>query len=197
MNGFWAEVTGQISCDWSDMIDVTANRAAQKWTRRELAGRVLWRLSTPLFRLSPRPFWGWRRAILRLFGASVGVDAHIYPSVRITIPWNLDLGDCCAVGDRVILYALGPITIGPRATISQGAHLCAGSHDLENPSRPLIKPPIVIGPETWVCADAFVGPGVTIGKGAIIGARAVAMRDVNDGTTVVGNPARAIEKTAS
>jgi putative colanic acid biosynthesis acetyltransferase WcaF len=131
--------------------------------------------------------------LLRAFGAKVGRDVHIYPTTRITIPWNLDLGAGCAIGDRVTLYALGPITIGARATVSQGAHLCAGTHDLSVPSRPLLKPPISIGEDAWVCADAFVGPGVRIGKGAILGARAVTMRDLPDNTTAVGNPARRIE----
>ncbi|MBP9181992.1 MAG: acetyltransferase [Fuscovulum sp.] len=175
--------------DW-----VARNRAQAKWTRKELVLRVLWAAVSPAFRMSPRIFWGWRRLLLRSFGAKVGAEAQIYPSVRITIPWNLELGPQCAVGDRVILYALGPITIGARATVSQGAHLCAGTHDLSDPSRPLLKPPIRIGEDAWICADAFIGPGVTVGRAAIVGARAVAMRNVAEQTTVVGNPARAIER---
>jgi putative colanic acid biosynthesis acetyltransferase WcaF len=172
------------------MIDVDANRATRKWSKQELAKRLLWALMRPLFSLSPRPMWGWRRFLLRIFGAQIGPDVHIYPSTRITIPWNLEINASAAVGDRAVLYALGPITIGARATISQGAHLCAGTHDISNPTRPLLKPPISIGNDVWVCADAFVGPGVTVGDGAIIGARAVAMKDVPANATVVGNPAR-------
>lgn len=171
-------------------FEVEANRASKKWTHKELLLRVLWRVSQPLFSFSPRPFWGWRRCMLRLFGARVGREAHIYPSVHITIPWNLDLGEACAVGDRVILYALGPIFIGERATVSQGAHLCAGTHDLLDRTRPLLKPPIRVEADAWICADAFVGPGVTVGTGAIVGARAVIVRNVPDYTTMVGNPAR-------
>lgn len=175
-------------------LEIEANRAKPKWTNTELVFRVLWALVQPLFRFSPRPFWGWRRGLLRLFGARVGIEAHIYPTVRITIPWNLDLGAQCAVGDRAILYALGQITIGDRATVSQGAHLCAGTHNLTDPARALLKPPIRVGADAWVCADAFVGPGVTIGSGAVVGARAVTMRNVPDNATVVGNPARRIRE---
>lgn len=110
------------------------------------------------------------------------------------MPWNLNLGAQCAVGDRAILYALGKIEIGARATVSQGAHLCAGSHDLTVASRPLIKPPIVIGEDAWICADAFVGPDVRIGEGAVVGARAVVMRDVPKRRVAVGNPARLTER---
>ena len=173
-------------------IDVTANRAARKWTRCELAARVLWALARPLFRFSPRFLWGWRRALLSAFGAEIGKNAHIYPTVRITIPWNIAIGDEAAVGDYAILYALGPICIGARATISQYAHLCAGTHDWRDPAMPLIKTPLVIGEDAWVCANAFIGPGVTIGDGAIVGAAAVAMKDVGAKAIVGGNPAAQI-----
>jgi putative colanic acid biosynthesis acetyltransferase WcaF len=106
----------------------------------------------------------------------------------------LDLKDQCAIGDRATLYALGPITIGPRATISQGAHLCAGTHDISRPDRPLLKPPITIGADAWIAADAFIGPNVIVEAGAIVGARAVVMKDVPGNTTVVGNPARQVKK---
>lgn len=175
-------------------VDVMANRRARKWSRREQVGRVLWALATPLFRLSPRPFWIWRRVMLRAFGASVGGDVHVYPTVRVSIPWNLDLGAGCAVGDHAILYALGKITVGPRATISQYAHLCSGSHDLSQNDRPLTKLPIMIKADAWIAADAFIGPGVTVAEGAVVGARAVVMKDVEAYSIMVGNPARQISE---
>lgn len=178
-----------------DVIDIRANRHSKKWSRRELAGRIFWTLVYPFFRLSPRPFfWSWRRGILRLCGAKIENDVHVHPTVRITIPWNLAIAEGAAVGDRAILYSLGLIRIGPRATISQGAHLCAGTHDWRDPAMPLLKPPIEIGADAWICADAFVGPGVKIGDASIVGARAVVMRDVAPATIVAGNPAREIGK---
>jgi len=178
-------------------VDVSANRGARKWASREQAGRVLWALANPLFALSPRPLWGWRRMLLRAFGAKIGREVHIYPTARITMPWNIEIGDQAAVGDRVIVYALGPISIGARSTISQGAHICAGTHDISKPDRPLVKPAINIGEDVWVAADAFVGPGVTIGARAIAGARAVVVKDVKAGWIVAGNPARPIRKEDS
>ena len=169
-------------------IDVRATRARATWSRRELAARVLWACAVPLFRFSPRPLWGMRRAILRLYGAEIGRDVRLHPTVRITIPWHLRIGDEAGVGDHAILYALGRITIGARATVSQGAHLCAGTHQLDDPARALVRAPITIGDGAWVCADAFVGPGVTIGAGAVLGARAVAMKDLPAGARGIGNP---------
>lgn len=176
----------------SRIVDISANRNARKWSRRELVGRVLWGLFWPLFRLSPRPLWGWRRVLLVAFRAQVAAEVRIHPTVRIMIPWNLTLGEGCTIGDRANLYALGPISIGARATISQGAHLCAGTHDWRKPDFPLQKKPISIGADAWICADAFVGPGVSVGSGAIVGARAVAIRDVASHDIVVGNPSRVV-----
>lgn len=132
--------------------------------------------------------------LLRAFGARIGSGVHIYPSVSITIPWNLSIGQDAAVGDRAILYALGPITLAERSTVSQGAHLCAGTHDINDPARRLLTPPILIEQDAWICADAFVGPGVTVGRGAVVGARAVVMRDVQPFTIVAGNPAAIIRE---
>lgn len=170
-------------------VDVEANRRSAKWGTREKVGRVLWACFAPAFRLSPRPLWGWRRFLLRSFGATIGRDVHVYPSVRITIPWNVHIGDFTAVGDRVQLYALGPIAIGRRSTISQGAHLCAGSHDYRLTDLPLLKPPIAVGDDVWICADAFIGPGVRVSDRAIVAARSVVVRDVASGTIVGGHPA--------
>jgi putative colanic acid biosynthesis acetyltransferase WcaF len=172
--------------------DIDRNRRMVKWTRRQLAGRLAWAITAPFFRFSPRPLWGWRRLLLRGFGAKVGQGAHVYPSVRISVPWNVSIGDRAAVGDRVILYALGPISIGARATISQGSHLCAGTHDHRDPAMPLLKLPISIADDVWVCADAFIGPGVKIGACSVVGARAVVMRDVEPGAIMAGNPARKV-----
>jgi len=159
-----------------------------------LAGRVLWSLSRPLFALSPRPFWGWRRFLLRLFGSRLGRQVHVYPSVRITIPWNLSAGDHSAIGDRAIVYALGPITLGDRVTVSQGAHLCAGTHDYHDPAMPLLKLPITIDSDAWICADAFVGPGVRVGARAILGARCVVTKDVEPDAIMIGNPGRLLRR---
>ena len=176
-------------------MDIDANRMARTWTVQELAGRALWDvLSVPLFACTPRLFWAWRRTLLRSFGAKVGRKVHIYPSVKIAVPWNLSIGDCSAVGDRAILYALGPITIGARVTISQYAHLCAGSHDYIDPAMTLLKPQIVVEDDAWICADAFIGPNVNIGGRSIVAARAVVVKDVPAAMIVGGNPARPIKQ---
>ena len=110
------------------------------------------------------------------------------------MPWNLEIGDWSAIGEGALIYSLGKVTIGTRATISHRAHLCAGTHDYTSPSLPLIKPPITIGDQCWICADSFIGPNVTIGEGAVVGARAVATKDVEPWSIVAGNPAKRIKE---
>jgi putative colanic acid biosynthesis acetyltransferase WcaF len=176
-----------------DDLDIAANRMAAKYTRFDLICRVLWSVSTPLFRFSPRICFGWRRFLLRIFGASIGSHVHIYNSALIYMPWNLKIGDWSSIGEYAFVYNLGKISIGKKATISHRAHLCAGTHDYTRPELPLEKQPITISDQVWVCADAFIGPGVMVGEGAIVGARAVVMKDVVSWTVVAGNPARFVK----
>src|SRR3954451_12465575 len=176
------------------MLDVEQNRRAKKYSSSEMARRVLWTLAQPLFRFSPRPCFGWRRFLLRCFGARIGRHAHIYRTVTISLPWNLEVGDYAAIGDHVFIYNLGQINIGARATISHRAHLCAGTHDYTKADFPLLRPPITIGEQAWVCADAFIGPGVTVGEGSIVAARAVAIKNVDPWSIVGGNPAKFIKR---
>ena len=171
-------------------LDIAANRRARKWSTGALAGRALWDVASVAFALSPRQLWGWRNLLLRLFGARIGRQVHIYPNVRIAIPWNLTVGDNTAVGDGATIYSVGAITLGANVTVSQNAHLCAGGHNYRRRDLPLLAPPIVVADGAWVCADAFVGPGVSVGAYAIVGARSVALSDVDPWTIVIGNPAR-------
>jgi putative colanic acid biosynthesis acetyltransferase WcaF len=127
-----------------------------------------------------------------MFGAQIGHDVHIHPTVRIAVPWNLSIGDAVAVGDHAILYSLGRITLGPSVSVSQYAHLCAGTHDYRRRDLPLLKPPITVSEGAWICAEAFVGPRVVVGPFAIVGARAVVTRDVEAWTIMQGNPARKV-----
>ena len=178
----------------SNGINTDLNRKHQKYSKVELLKRLLWAIVKPFFRFSPRIFFGWRRFLLRMFGARLGRHVNIYNSARIYFPWNLEVGDWSAIGEHAFIYNLGSVRIGSQVTISQRAHLCAGTHDYTDPTLPLLKPTIVIGDQAWICADAFVGPGVTVGEGALVGARAVAVKDVDPWQIVAGNPARPIKK---
>lgn len=175
-------------------LKIAAARNARPYSPGEYVGRFLWALAVPLFRFSPRPLFAWRAWLLRRFGARIGQRVHVYPSVRIVIPWNLSIGNDSSIGDEALVYNLGPVSIGSRATVSHRAHLCAGSHDYLDPALPLLRLPISIGDDAWVCAQSLVGPGVVIGDGAVVGAGAVVMKDVAAWTVVAGNPAQPVKR---
>ena len=151
--------------------------------------RLLWNFFYILiFRFSPTPLHWWRAFLLRLFGAKIGHRVNIYPGVKIWAPWNLEIGEESGIANGVTLYSQGKITIGKRAVISQGSHLCAGTHDFNDPGMPLITKPITIGDHAWITAEVFVHPGVSIGEGCVVGARSVVTKDMPEWTICAGFP---------
>ncbi len=164
---------------------------ASPWTTRERIGLLLWSICWPLFcGWTPKPLNSWRLLWLRLFGANVHGHPFVHQRARIAQPWHITLYDRACVGDRANLYSLGEIEIHEDATVAQEVYLCTGTHDFASPNRELQTAKITIGTGAFVCARAFVLPGVTIGARAIVGACAVVTRDVADGARVAGNPAR-------
>jgi putative colanic acid biosynthesis acetyltransferase WcaF len=147
-----------------------------------------------MFRFSPAPCHGWRRFLLRLFGARIHPTAHVYPTARIWAPWNLTMEAHSCVSWGVDCYTVDRITLRRQALVSQHARLLTASHDIRDPSFHLIHAPIEIGPSAWVCAYAFVGMGLTIGEGAVVAATATATKNVEPWTVVAGNPARVVSQ---
>lgn len=157
--------------------------------------RAVWQTTWFLLASWTPPFLrGWRRLLLRAFGAQVAHTSGVYGSARIWSPANLVMHEHSYIGPRVQVYSMAKITFQAYALASQGAHLCAGTHDIEDPDFQLYAKPIVIGARAWVAAEAFVGPGVTVGEGAVLGARGCAFKDLEPWSVYVGNPAREVRK---
>lgn len=155
--------------------------------------RVIWGLAwLVLARWTPPPFHRWRALLLRAFGADVAPGSRVHASVRIWHPCNLSLGHNTLIGPRAILYNQGRITIGERTVVSQRAHLCASSHDVNDPNFQLILRPIAIGAGCWIAAEAFVGPGVTMANGAVLAARGALFGPAEAGGIYRGNPAKLV-----
>lgn len=135
-----------------------------------------------------------RNLLLRVFGAKIPPGCLIYSSCKIWAPWNLQIGDYCCVGPNTQLYNKAPIILKSNVVISQGVFLCTASHDITDPRHALITAPIILEAKSWVASDAFVGMGVTIGEGAVVGARAAVFKSVEPWSVVGGNPAKYIKK---
>jgi putative colanic acid biosynthesis acetyltransferase WcaF len=157
--------------------------------------RLLWAVFSFLFfRWSPWFLFGWRRYILRLFGARIGRNVVVYPSVKIWAPCNLIIGDNSCLSHNVDCYNQGIIRIGKNSVVSQRSFLCSATHDYSKYSLPLIVKNITIGDFVWICAEAFIGPSVFLQDGCVVGARAVVVKDVNSYCIVAGNPAVFVRK---
>ena len=176
--------------------DIKLEKYKDSLTLSNKLGRLVWNVCCLiLFRPFAGPlFWRWRNVVLRLFGAEIGAGCKVSNSAKIWAPWNLHLGRMVCLGPGSKIYSADKIFIGDKVTISQGAYLCSASHDINYLNKPLITAPIRIEPYSWVCAEAFVGMGVTIGEGAVVGARAAVFKDVEPWTVVGGNPARVIKR---
>lgn len=153
--------------------------------------RALWGIVwLVFFRPSPRPLHAWRRLLLRMFGARLGQHVHVYPGAKIWAPWLLTIGDRVGIASGVTLYNMASIVIGDHCVISQGAHICCGTHDIDSPNFQLVARPIRLENHVWICAEAFVGPGVSIAEGCVLGAHAVVVKSIEAPWTVwAGNPA--------
>lgn len=182
----------------SQPLDAQSSRPLEggaSFTLGNKLARVAWGLSwLVLARFTPPPMHGWRRLVLKAFGARVAEGARVHASVSVWLPANLDLGENCLIGPGVRLYNQGRISIGARSVISQGAHLCASTHDVHDPHFQLLLRPVVIGTQCWVAAEAFVGPGVTMQDRSVLAARGALFGDAEADTIYRGNPAAAIKQ---
>jgi putative colanic acid biosynthesis acetyltransferase WcaF len=132
--------------------------------------------------------------VLRTFGARIGDDVWIYPSVRIWLPWKLNIGSVVVIGADVEVYNYDRVTIGNQVAISRGCFLCTGTHDYTNHLMPLIWRPVSIGNECWLANDVFVCPGVEIGNRCVVGARSVVTKNISEGMVCAGNPCRPLKE---
>lgn len=182
----------------NDLLDAAVSRPLEGGPSFTLSNRVIrlvWSVAWLVFaRFTPPQFHAWRRLVLIAFGARIAPGARVHGSVAVWLPANLELGENCLIGPGVRLYNQGRIRIGARSIISQGAHICASSHDLHHPHFQLVLRPVTIGEQCWVAAEAFVGPGVTMQDRSVLGARGALLSDAEADMIYRGNPAAAIRR---
>lgn len=165
--------------------------------RSAVVVQLWWLVQGTLFGLSPQFMYGWRNWLLRVFGAKVGRGVIIRPSAKITYPWKVSIGDFAWVGDDVVLYSLGEIEIGSNAVVSQRSYLCTAGHDYIKPDFPIYDKKVVVGAQAWLATDVFVAPGVTVGDGAVVGARSSVFHDLPPMMVCVGSPAKPVKPRLS
>lgn len=147
-----------------------------------------------LFRWSPRFMYGWRRMLLRIFGAKIGKGVKIRPEVHITYPWKVEIGDWCWIGEGSVLYSLGNIKLGDNVALASYVYLNTGGHKHDLLTFDIYAEEIIIESEVWLTTDVFVASGVKIGRGTVVGARSTVLNNLPSGMICVGYPAKPIKK---
>lgn len=178
------------------MNKVDLSKYQNTLSRKNQIDRFVWTIVWTVFaRPLPRSLGnGWKLFLLRLFGAKVHPKAVVYSNVRIYMPWNLEMEAYSCLSPEVDCYNVAKVKIGAHSTVSQKTYLCTASHDITKSHNPLITAPIIIEDQAWIGASAFIGMGVTIKQGAVVGATASVYKDVEPWTVVGGNPAKLIKK---
>lgn len=155
--------------------------------------QLWWFVQASFFKLSPQFAYGWRRFLLRLFGAKIGKGVIIRPTVTTTYPWKVTIGDYSWIGDDVTLYSLGEIEIGKNTVISQKSYICTGSHDMYREDFAIFAKKITIKNGCWIATDVFVAPNVTIEDDVVVGARSSVFNSLPKNTVCIGSPAKPIK----
>ncbi|QNK76810.1 colanic acid biosynthesis acetyltransferase WcaF [Winogradskyella sp. PAMC22761] len=162
--------------------------------RSKVVVQLWWIVEKTLFACSPQFFYGWRRFLLRSFGAKIGKKVLIRPSVKITYPWKVSIGDYSWVGEDCVLYSLGNIMIGKHVAIAHGVYFNTGMHDHTKKKFDIGYKSVVVEDEAWITNDVYIAPGVHIGRGCVIGARSNVFKNMPEGFICYGNPANVIKK---
>ncbi|AJR02868.1 acyl transferase [Siansivirga zeaxanthinifaciens CC-SAMT-1] len=162
--------------------------------KTKIVVQLWWIVYALLFKPSPQVMYGWRRFLLRLFGARIGKKVIIRPSAEITYPWKVCIGNYSWIGDNVVLYSLGDIKIGSNTVISQRSYICTGSHHYTKRNFPIYAKKIVIEDGCWLATDVFVAPGVLIETGTVVGARSSVFKDLKAFSIYAGSPAKFLKK---
>ena len=158
-----------------------------------LVKELTWLIFSSLFFSSWLPGSAWRCFCLSLFGCKLGHRVIIKPRVRIKFPWRLEVGDDSWLGENVWIDNIARVSIGSDVCVSQSAYLCTGNHRWDKESFDLIAEPIILESKSWVGANSLVGPGVTIGEGAILTLGSCTASDLHSWRIYSGNPAREVK----
>ena len=158
--------------------------------RNAFVVQLWWLVQATVFNWSPQFMYQFRAMLLRLFGAQIGKGVLVRPTVCVTYPWKLTIGDNSWVGDDVVLYSLGEISVGSNTVISQRSYICAADHDHSDTAFSIHSKPVSIGDSVWIATDVFVAPGVRIGDGTVVGARSSVFKDLPSNVICNGTPAQ-------
>ncbi|BAY31556.1 transferase hexapeptide repeat containing protein [Nostoc carneum NIES-2107] len=157
--------------------------------------QLLWYfIGSPLLESYWLPMSSLKVWILRSFGANIGQQVRIKPGVKVKFPWRLSIGDFAWIGENAWIDNLAPVIIESHVCLSQGVYLCTGNHNWNHPDFKLMPAPIYIQESSWIAAKCIIGPGVTVGRGAVLTLGGVTGSSLDPMIIYAGNPAQPIKK---
>jgi len=133
-----------------------------------------------------------RRFFYRLGGIEIGKGSTLHMGARFYNPWNIKIGEDSIVGEDVVLDGRDKLTIGNHVDIATDVMIYNAQHDVRDVGFRAIQAPVIIQDYVFIGPRAIILPGVTIRKGAVVGAGAVVTKDVEEGIIVGGVPAKQI-----
>ena len=175
-------------------ITVASAQSAPFALSLKLRMRLWGFIQATLFRWSPGFLRGFRRGMLRAFGATLASTASIHNKARIDCPWNLQMGNCASIGEDAWIYSLDKVTLGDFACVGQRSVLLTGTHNFSDPTFPLVTKPITVGYGAWIAVGVTILPGVKIGALSVVGAGSVVTKDTPEQMVCAGNPCKPIKR---
>jgi putative colanic acid biosynthesis acetyltransferase WcaF len=160
--------------------------------RSKVIVQLWWIVENTFFAMSPQFLYGWRRFLLRLFGAQVGRGVLIRSTAKFTYPWKVSIGDYSWIGEQTVFYSLDEIRIGTHVAIAHGVYFNTGLHDYTKKEFTILSKKIIIGDECWITNDVYIAPGVIIGRGTVVGARSSVYKDLPSNKVCIGNPVKIV-----
>ena len=136
-------------------------------------------------------------AVLHELVGSIGRDSHIRAPFFCDYGYNITVGDDCFVNFNCVMLDVVPITLGDRVQVASAVQFLAADHPLDAVERASGREfgrPITLEDDAWVGGGVVLCPGVTVGRGSIVGAGSVVTKDIPPGVVAVGNPCRVLRK---
>jgi acetyltransferase-like isoleucine patch superfamily enzyme len=133
-----------------------------------------------------------RQAVLRLWGAKIGPESAIFRGTTVLGIAGIRIGEASVIGFRCLLDGRGGLSIGDNVVIASDVHFIAGHHLPNSDDFGYVLEPTIVEDYAWIASRATVLEGITVGRGAVVGACSLVRRSVEPMQIAAGIPAKPV-----